>query len=144
MKSALALLILAALPGLAYAQNGTGNATEPADGDMAMPDDIPAPTLDGGVFMLLAGAALLCFVFAFRYSTALVLVTVVVLFLLSAVMFAQYDVTFTAETAAGSDTFVTTHCMICGSQSFAGWILFTLAILVSLIFFRMTITGESR
>lgn len=129
---------------VAAASAQVDNGTVTVANSTAVPTTSDAATLDGGVFLLLAATALLCFVFAFRYSTSLILLTVVILFILSAAMFAQYDVTLAETTVADSGITVTTHCVICGNHSFAGWTLFALAILASLIFFRLAISREHK
>lgn len=100
-------------------------------------------TIDGGVFVIMLLIGIICFVLSIKYGTALIIITVIVMFSLGISLIAEYDVIFTETVSVNSDIFVTTKCLICNNGSWLGWTIFAFGIISAMFFTFRQFRGQS-
>lgn len=99
--------------------------------------------IDGGVFLIMLVIGIICFVLSVKYGTALILITVIVMFSLGISLIAEYDVIFTETVTVNNDVFTTVKCLVCNNGSWLGWTLLSFGIMAAMFFTFRQFRGQS-
>lgn len=99
-----------------------------------------AEIFDAGLFTLLLGIAGICMLLSFKMGAVLMILSIVLFFGLSIVMFAQYDVAYTSEFYGTDDCTLADPCvenkyLIRENQNWVAWIFVAFGIFSALVFF---------
>lgn len=99
-----------------------------------------AEIFDAGLFVLLLGIAGISMLLSFKIGAILLVLSIVLFFSLSIVMFAQYDVAYTSEFYGTGDCTLANPCvenkyLIRDNQTWVAWIFVAFGIFTALLFF---------
>ncbi len=99
-----------------------------------------ATIFDAGLFVLMLGTGVFSMLLSFKIGAVLMILSIVIFFGMSIVMFAQYDVAYTSEFYGTTDCTLADPCvenkyLIRENQSWLAWIFVAIGIFASLLFF---------
>ena len=94
------------------------------------------PQVEAGMFLIMLGIALVALLMSFKLGTMLKAVSAILFFVLSIMMFADYDVVYTNVVTGGacSPTCTETKYLINENQSWLAWVFVILGIFSALMF----------
>jgi hypothetical protein len=98
------------------------------------------PIFDAGLFVLLLGTGAITMLLSFKMGAVLMILSIVIFFGLSIVMFAQYDIAYTSEFYGTTDCTIADPCvenkyLIRENQNWMAWIFVAFGIFTALLFF---------
>lgn len=98
------------------------------------------PLFDAGLFVILLGTAIGSIFISMKMGAVLMVLSIVLFFGLSLIMFASYDVAYVSEFYGTDDCLVTDPCvetkyLIRENQNWLGWIFVAFGIFSALLFF---------
>lgn len=98
------------------------------------------PILDAGLFVMLLGTAVISLLLSFKIGAILLILSIVIFFSLSIVLFAVYDIAYISEFYGTDDCTVADPCvetkyLIKENHNWLAWIFVALGIFSALLFF---------